>query len=621
MTEYKNHNVYSVYLTDQNGKVIILKPGQKIILDEYFDTYVNRGFIQRTGTINQPVVLRQRDLKPSMHNIENKMHDKVYEHKPAVHSVNKPVVYSKHINSRQRTVGRPTCEDASQVLVDILRQKSFPISNNIGVGILSYNRLDCLKNLVESIRRYTDLNRTTVFISDDCSNDSRLLDYLDDLKNEGKFVVLRNSIRLGVAGNSNRLLRCLNRFEDILLLNDDVEVLQRGWDSFYSSMLNSSGLLHACHHQLGVYGAKHGPTSSINGVSVRIINDKPHGAILAAKSSYIDHVGYMDHAYGYYGMEHVDWSSRAWGLGLQPNGFIDFVNSESYFKTNSVQSSVEDKSRLLEQARDYHAKWQPRNVQANPDSAVPMLSCIIPCRNMGSHAYERSNAISTIINNIRGQKFPAIQILVVEDDSRSMIERESVSRCGHILTHHSSVLFNKSMAFNVGVYNAVSDYLVLHDADTMATGDYFQEMYDVLQDNDSAHLCRRVIYADKESSDLINSTSKLSDVRCNRSVGYFEGGSLGCRSSVYWNVGGFNEDFKGYGNEDTDFYYRLSRGSAFLERRSFDLLHLWHGRTDGWEIAHEANKALEAQLRLQSFDSYINMQRNRILMSYPKRNR
>jgi len=113
-----------------------------------------------------------------------------------------------------------------------------------------------------------------------------------------------------------------------------------------------------------------------------------------------------------------------------------------------------------------------------------------------------------------------------------------------------------------------------------------------------------------ESMQNINRTGIVdNNVKCERVVGYYEGGSLACTKTAFWKVGGFNEDFWGYGCEDCDFYARLSQGSRWKEDRVFDFLHLWHSRVGGWNLHHEENKRLEGGLKRKPAQERILLQR------------
>jgi hypothetical protein len=70
-------------------------------------------------------------------------------------------------------------------------------------------------------------------------------------------------------------------------------------------------------------------------------------------------------------------------------------------------------------------------------------------------------------------------------------------------------------------------------------------------------------------------------------------------------IGGFNEDFIGYGCEDCEFYYRLMGHGSFFGDRTEDFVHLWHGRSHGWKEWHRLNKDKDAAFRQRPIDQYM----------------
>lgn len=479
------------------------------------------------------------------------------------------------------------------MLRERLREKSYPVSNGIGVGVLSYNRVDSLRRLVSSIAARTDLRRTTVFISDDASTDPATRVYLDELATLGNLVVLRSDTRLGVAGNTNRLMRCLARFRTCLLLNDDVEVLQPGWEYFYERALSVGAIKHFCMRQPGVYGAKKGDVIDLAGMSMTRIGSAPHGAVMAYTNEVFERIGYFDERYGLYGMEHVDWSTRVSCAGLQPGGFYDLVGSDEYFTIHNERSAVEGRERLLMEARRvFDGSDMGRGyIAATGASAVPIMSCVIPCRDS-----ERHGAISTVIAGVRAQRFPAIEMIVVEHDTARRLPA-SIGPVKHVLVQSYDRPFNKSLAFNAGAAEATAPYMLLHDADLILPSGYASHAYKHLLSADAGHLGKAVLYLTPDSSTAVNATGLVTDsADCERAVGYFEGGSLACRRATYWLVGGFNDDFWGYGVEDCEFYHRLAGNCAWREDRVFEFVHMWHGRSGGWHEEHRRNKALGEEI-------------------------
>lgn len=597
MPEYLNPHPHDLYLTGPNGETVHIRKNRRIMLPEYFDKYTNktsnRGYlisIEQTRQLKQhkPHMVRSaRHIKPD--------------------NTNKPIRHQQH---RPQIVGR-----AKMCTQNDFTSSMFAISNNIGIGILTYNRPSSLKRLVNSILKYTDIYKTTIFISDDGSTDKEQIAYLNQLRDSG-IVILKNNKQIGVAGNSNRLMRCLSRFANKILLNDDVEILKSGWDSFYFDAMKRTGYHHFCYRQPGVYGAEKGTSLSINGIVLNVVNDKPHGAVLAFDHAAFSKIGYFDEQFGQYGMEHVDWSARIADSKLQPQGFFDVNAASMYFVVHQEQSAVENRIEKFRYAKSIYSSIKDRKEYIEPTdiSIVPRVSCIIPFREIG-----RKDAILTVANNIRAQRFPDIEITMTEEDDTPKISDIECMPAKHVFTvGRPKAAFNKSKAWNIGVSESSGDILVLHDADTLAQNNYIDAIYNELSEVESCHLCRRIFYVSKNCTDTINASGVVDNPICDRMVDYFEGGSIACKRSAYWKIGGFVEDFVGYGVEDCDFYYRLSKATQWREKRTFDLLHLYHGRVDGWDKFHADNKEIGAALSAMSIDERIAKQQLSLLRNNRK---
>jgi hypothetical protein len=645
MPEYINHNGFTVHLTGPDGKVVRMSSRQKMVLPDFFERYRVRGFIKYANdSVTTP---RNTAIVQAKINLSNKSTSELRIQQPSNQQPSEPIKVSNAIDQQRiilerkkkreevsrsrrlakaitkakvvtknntvskRVVGRAGKQNPNELLKSNLEEGQYPISNNIAVGILSYNRKNSLKRLMDSIVAYTDLRRTTVFISDDASTSAELLAYLDELSKNENVVVIKNKTRLGVAGNSNRLLRCLSRFKNCLLLNDDVEIIHRNWELYYFDLMNKSGFHHFIFREPGVYGANKGEKVNVNQVDLYKVTAKPQGAILAFTNTMIEKCGYFDEQYGLYGMEHVDWSSKVYDFGLQPEGFYDGGDSERYFILHSDVSSVTNRTDLLKQAKMHFAKRTKTYKEPSEESKVPEISYIIPVRDIG-----RTNSIYTVVNNIRAQKFPVINILLVEQDADSKVNAELIAPINYMLVkEQDKKLFNKSMAFNYAAARVSTDKVILHDADLLARGNYTSQINHILEAHDGCHIGNTVIYADPASTDNINANQLVVDsANCDRIVGYYEGGSLACKMTAYWSCGAFNEDYWGYGCEDCDFYARLSAVGSWYEERTADFLHLWHGRVDGWNEHHDENKRLELSLRKQAVHE-------RIMLQYEQMNR
>lgn len=629
--EYINPGSKAIKLVGPDGNLQTIGPGEKIIRDDWFNRYVPRQlrfvrYLRTDGAARKPVrsrfSIKQSDAARASRSKRRTKAQQLTEVRAARKAAaeaakknaqqrtarvnNRPSrVRARTIRSRpnrnldrssRRIVGRSSLQQATayraaKSAVDI------PLSNNIGVGILSFNRPDSLKRLINSIKQHTDLSRTSIFVSDESDKNVDLA----WLANDPTITLIRGP-RLGVAGNSNRLLKCLDRFKYKLLLNDDVEVLGPGWESFYFSNMKKTGLHHFCYREPGVYGAKEGELLNRGGVDLMATAEKPHGAVMAIHDSLFQKIGFFDEGFGLYGMEHVDWSERA-AVSTKQKGFYDVKGSNRFFRIHSDRSVVPDRVAHLGVAKQRYqnVRGKRTRVEASSKSDVPSMSVIIPFRDNG-----RSESLASVVSNMRGMRFPRLEIIVVEQDHRKSVSPEKISPSHyHHLAAPKGQHFHKAIAFNKGVSHATHDHLILQDADILVPGHYMEEVWAKLQRYDSCHLGKRVFYLDPQGTNLVNRDARMPAAPSNRCVTYFEGGSLGCTRAAYKDVGGFDEAYVGYGCEDCCFYERLAKLTKFSEDRRFDFFHLDHGRTPGWEACHKRNKTY-----------YMNVRKGKTLREY-----
>jgi GT2 family glycosyltransferase len=598
LPDYYNPNSYAVLLPGPDGQSIQVQPGRRLTLSAFYDRYRIRGLIQLVGHgVGKPVARSTANM------MAKRVQPKMPKDTP------KKVANTRIKNRASRVVGRSVEPHARSLIAQSLNHRQYAISNGLGVGILSYNRPRALERLMQSIMQHTDLHRTTVFISDDASDNAEVQRLLDSYEQSKQVVVLRSATRGGVAANTNQLLHCLARFPHALILNDDVEVLARGWEYFYRNVMLATGYHHLMHQEPGVYGQGDGQPVDVNGYALRRTDDKPHGAILAFDAQALAKVGHFDEAYGLYGMEHVDWSMRVYELGLQPHGFFDAEGSNQYFRIHKEQSALAGRQDAFRHAKTVFAHRQTGRKIEPQATDLPAVSYIVPFRDCG-----RTGAVMSIVDSIRAQKFPIIDIVLAEQDSTSHINPALFGPMKYLLVNNRTELFNKSRAFNQGVAAARHRHLILHDADIMARVDYTSDVYQELSHYDACHIGKHVIYADQESTDKINQSGEICDASSfDRVVGYFEGGSLACTKEAYREIGGFNEQFEGYGVEDCDFYYRLSHLTGWHDNRHHDFVHLWHPRVLGWEAHHAQNKSLGSSLAALKPQQRIEQQRQRYL--------
>lgn len=641
--ELFNPATTAVRVAGPDGKIITVAAKSKIILPEFFTKYTPTKlrlvrFIDINENQTRRRVIRQHKAKPKPNYKKN-----VIPNKPVTESINRRIQKQRSMRGgsnrastrsrgarvrhrigrsglatwRSSTVGRADNAKSQAKYVEVAAKSQVPVSNNVGVGILSFNRIDSLRRLITSIQRNTNLDKTTVFVSDESSDLSPT-----DLKwLQAQNVVVLHNPRIGVAGNSNRLLRCLDRFKYKFILNDDVEILAPGWEDFYVSAIQESGVHHFCYREVGVYGANEEQENvrNVKNVPIRTVMDKPQGAIMVFDQQAFEAVGYFDEKFPMYGMEHVDWSNRVARVFNMP-GFHDVAGSENFFRIHNETSKVPNRIQDLRKAKEYYEQVKDARVRVDPlpRSDVPTMSVVIPYRNTG-----RSGSMRTVVNNIRAQRFPRLEIILVEQDANRTVNENILKPIKYFYVPNKLVNmpFCKAMAFNRGVLEASHNLLVLHDADIITPGSYLRQVYNTLQHHTGCHLGEHVYYLSDGSTKDINRTGTLSpDYSCVRLVKYFEGGSLGMHRKEYIKAGGFNEDFIGYGVEDCCFYKRLADLSKFANDRRVKFFHLFHTRTPGWDDWHDKNRSIYGRMLKQypSSAQYAERLRTALLGKYPK---
>lgn len=634
MPNYYNPWPHAVELVGPNGERTKILSKSTRELSDFYDKYLSKGYILKAEA--GPQISTKQPQNPVV-SVKQRIFDgkRSTEHiKPTVQNVkvvvqnNKKLIQKKQPNTtiigqlpdRQVRLNKPGLGavinvDAKKIYDNSTSYAPYRISNGVCVCVLSYNRGKSLLRLIESIRKTTDLNKVVVFISDDCSTDQYTIDVLSDLEKDPKLVVIRNKTNIGVAGNTNRLLRCAERFQHIFLLNDDVELLNGGWEEYFIENSAKAGLCHVCYRQNGVYNAKEDEATplELNGISLNVVYEKPHGAFLYITNQAFKTCGYFDEQFGLYGFEHIDWSLKPYEFGLQPPGFFDFIESNKFVMIHDEKSAIKNKHiEYKKSMTNFKSRLPGCKALPSERSVVPSISYVVPCRN-----FERSDSIKTVVNGIIGQSFPHIQIILVEQDVTQKLKLSDFKLIDKLVFVNDSYdgLFNKSKAFNVGVTLCKYD-VILHDADMISRADYTKRIYDLLLEREAVHICGAVIYLDKESTHNVNVSGVLPvKPSFERVVGYFEGGSLALRRSSYWDIGGFNEDFWGYGVEDCDFYARASSLSTWLRSKEYDLVHLWHSRVPNWQTHHQENINLGKELAKMSIQDRINQQKSKLLKS------
>ena len=230
------------------------------------------------------------------------------------------------------------------------------MKREFGFAITSTDRPDCLSKLLFTIQRWSK-NLNNIYVFDDSSM------YKD--KNEeicrkyGFPLFIDTGKRIGISANTNKCIEYMyNKFPYFLVMNNDVEIIRGGWETFYLNAMKITGIHHFCFRQYGLFGAcqmGHAKTSNskpdvlhdVKGIKIATIKDYfSNGVILTFDTKLVDKVGYFDEElFPSYGRGHNDYTNRVSMSGIQAPGIHDVYGSNEYFKVSKTESVTPSKKR------------------------------------------------------------------------------------------------------------------------------------------------------------------------------------------------------------------------------------------------------------------------------------
>ena len=198
----------------------------------------------------------------------------------------------------------------------------------IGVGIITYNRPNGLKKLLDSLSSCNHIDLVIV-------NDGEHIDNLQGYN----YHLINNDTNLGVGKSKNKALRYLyeSKCEHLFLIEDDIFVKDITVFEKYIEASKISGIQHFNYSQHGIMNkswpdGKANPIIVIDYGSIKIpLYMATVGAFSYYSRTCIEKVGYMDERY-YNACEHVDHTYEIIKKGMHPPFWYnaDIENSWEY---------------------------------------------------------------------------------------------------------------------------------------------------------------------------------------------------------------------------------------------------------------------------------------------------
>ncbi|RUM35529.1 MAG: hypothetical protein DSY58_06750 [Desulfobulbus sp.] len=206
------------------------------------------------------------------------------------------------------------------------------------------------------------------------------------------------------------------------------------------------------------------------------------------------------------------------------------------------------------------------------------------------------------LKSIAGQRGCRFECIVVEQDTEQVVRPHLPDWVRYIHTPlpDADMAYSRAWAFNVAAKEAQADFLIFHDNDLVIPAVYGKELYKYYcRGFEVVNLKRFIFYLDQRSSEYVcrKSTLQLSPKIDSIMQNAEGGGSIGIARNAFFEIGGFDERFIGWGGEDNEFWERALTRKVY-PYGYLPLVHLWHqtstgrgGQTDGnslyWALSRQ----------------------------------
>jgi Glycosyltransferase like family 2 len=210
----------------------------------------------------------------------------------------------------------------------------------------------------------------------------------------------------------------------------------------------------------------------------------------------------------------------------------------------------------------------------------PEISFVI-----GHRGIDRLPHLQMTLRSIAGQRNVTTECIIVEQSLQPEIQKYLPSWVRYIHTPlpDRRMLYSRSWSFNVGARMAHGKVLIFHDNDMLIPADYGSEMMVRMGDYcEVVNLKRFIFYlTQRHTSRIFNMQSLVLDEPAESVIQNLKGGgSFAIKKETYLQLGGFDEEFVGWGGEDVEFWHRASTRNmdGFA---SMPIIHLWHSPQTG----------------------------------------
>lgn len=219
-------------------------------------------------------------------------------------------------------------------------------------------------------------------------------------------------------------------------------------------------------------------------------------------------------------------------------------------------------------------------------SDTPQVSFVI-----GHRGLARLPHLFATLRSIAGQRGVSVECIVVEQSERPEIAEQLPDwvRYLHTPVPDASYPYNRSWTLNAGARAAQGAVLVLHDNDMVCPADYAKETLARAREGWAFQQLKRfTFYLDLHESEAVFASGKAPTAVPSVVVQNLHGASIAVTRTAYFDIGGFDESFLGWGGEDNEFWDRAESAGNVYGFGYLPFIHLWHAPQLGKQLGNDA---------------------------------